>query len=70
MTSPNTLRLEVAALERALLDILGVVERAWRELDALESHPSNGVRRPLTIVAENGATYELHKVDEGYEVTK
>lgn len=70
MTSPNTLRLEIHALERALLDILGIVERAWQELDALESHPSNGVRRPLTIVAENGATYELHKVDPTEEVTK
>ena len=69
MTSPNTLRLEIETLERALLDIIGVIERAWQQLDALESHPSNGVRRPLTIVAENGATYELHTIDTGEEVT-
>ena len=70
MNSPNTLRLEIEALERALLDIIGIIERAWQELDALESHPTNGVRRPLTIHAENGAVYQLHKVDEGWEATK
>lgn len=70
MTSPNTLRLEIETLERALLDILAVVERAWQQLDALESHPSNGVRRPLTIHTAEGQVYELHKVDAGDEVTQ
>lgn len=70
MTSPNTLRLEIETLERALLDIIGVIERAWQQLDALESHPSNGVRRPLTIHTAEGQVYELHKVDAGDEVTQ
>ena len=66
MTSPNTIRAELAAHEQAIAEIIAACQRLMDQLTAIDNHPSTSTE----IMTEDGKLYRLRSTDAGWEVQK
>ena len=68
MTSPNTIRAELAAHEKAIAEIIAACQRLMDQLTSIDAHPST--HSTTEIMTEDGKLYRLRSTDAGWEVQK